>query len=147
MFMYFSEVLEERRQAPSEDLISLLARSSEEGTTSRRKKSSCFACCCSLLAMETTTNLIANGAQALFARPELWREQKDTFPPPAAVGGFALMRPYRALPRHHERSRVAWEEAPRRVPLMVLFGSANRDPRHYPSYGGVSPGSQRHRSL
>ncbi|PSM32093.1 cytochrome P450 [Haliangium sp. UPWRP_2] len=135
MFMYFSEVLEERRQAPSEDLISLLVRSSEEGDYLKTEEVIMFCVLLLIAGNETTTNLIANGAQALFARPELWRELRKTpsLLPAAVEEVLRFDAPVQGLFRattsevelHGKKLRAG-------VPLMVLFGSANRDPRHYP---------------
>lgn len=135
MFMYFGEVLEERRQAPSDDLISLLVRSSEEGDSLKTEEIIMFCVLLLIAGNETTTNLIANGAQALFARPELWRELRKTpsLLPAAVEEVLRFDAPVQGLFRattsevelHGKKLRAG-------APLMVLFGAANRDPRRYP---------------
>lgn len=135
MFMYFSTVLEERRQAPGEDLISLLIRNSEEGDNLKTEEIIMFCVLLLIAGNETTTNLIANAALAFFARPELWRELRTTpsLIPAAVEEVLRFDAPVQALFRattsevelHGKKLRAG-------APVMVHFGAANRDPRHFP---------------
>ena len=135
MFMYFSKVLEERRQAPGEDLISHLIRNSEEGDCLKAEEIIMLCVLLLIAGNETTTNLLANAALAFFARPELWRELRTTpsLVPAAVEEVLRFDSPVQGLFRattsevelHGKKLRAG-------VPVMVLFGAANRDPLHFP---------------
>ncbi|MBK9260419.1 MAG: cytochrome P450 [Polyangiaceae bacterium] len=137
MFMYFSTVLEERRRGPGlgEDLISLLIRNNEEGDYLKTEEIIMLCVLLLIAGNETTTNLIANAALTFFARPELWRALRTT---PSLIPGAVeeVLRfdsPVQALFRattsevelHGKKLRAG-------VPVMVLLGAANRDPRRFP---------------
>ena len=135
MFMYFSQMLEERRAYPQDDLISMLTRSSEGGDSLNPAEIALFCVLLLIAGNETTTNLLSNGAQVMFERPELCqRLRADPALIPAAVEEtLRYDAPVQALFRGTTRPvTIGGVTIPADAAVQVVFGAANRDPRHYP---------------
>ena len=132
MFAYFDEVVAERRKAPGDDLISLLVGGNEPLNAQELQ----LFCMLLLVAgNETTTNLVSNGALALFDRPDaVERLRADPGLIPAAVEEVLRYDgPVQGLMRRAttdvilgEGTKIAAGDV-----VTVLYGSANRDTRHY----------------
>ena len=130
LFGYFSQVLAERRAAPTDDLLSLLVQSEVDGE--RLEEFDLLSFCLTLLVAgnETTRNLISHGALALATHPdELALLRRDLTLLPGAVeemlrwgtpvGSFmrtATCDVEIGGTRLHEGDRV-----------LMLYASANRD--------------------
>ncbi|MHB1855247.1 MAG: cytochrome P450 [Acidimicrobiales bacterium] len=135
MFSYFLELAAERTRRPGSDLISLLATQGREGDASLGTLEIVMFCVLLLVAgNETTTNLIGNGAQAIFDHPdqaELLRRDHDLMPI-AVEETLRYDAPVQGLFRATTRPvRLSGTELPAQARLMVLFGSANRDSECY----------------
>ncbi len=134
MFVYFSRIVEERRRAPGEDLISNFIRADEGEEAFDANE---LVALCQLLLVagnETTTNLIANAALAFFDRPALWQRLRQTpaLVPSAVEEVLRFDSPVQVLLRSTSRPvTVAGVQIPSNRPVLLLLGSANRDPRHY----------------
>lgn len=134
MFQFFMEAIEERQRKPGSDLISLLVKSNEDGERLNTMEIVMFCVLLLIAGNETTTNLIANGALAFFARPALWKELKKNpeLVPAAVEEALRYDSPaqgiFRATTRPVELHGVT---IPANAPVMILAGSANRDPRQY----------------
>jgi cytochrome P450 len=131
MFSYFGEVAEQRAKEPGDDLISMLVSGPEALNTGE------VLMFCMLLLIagnETTTNLIGNGALALFAHPdEARRLQADPGLLPLAIEEcLRYDAPVQTLGRTATRAvTIEGVTIPAGGTVMPLYGSANRDPRHY----------------
>ena len=132
MFAYFNEVIAERRDHPGEDLVSLLVGGSEPLNNQE------LLMLCMLLLVagnETTTNLISNGALALFDRPDAVRRLRDDprLIPAAIEEALRFDAPVQGLMRATTEDVVLGDGTTVRKGnlVTVLYGSANRDERHY----------------
>lgn len=135
MFEFFTQAATERQRAPRNDLISLLVTGSEDGALSPTE----IVVFCVLLLIagnETTTNLLANWARAMFARPDLdvaLRHHRELIPS-AVEETLRYDGPVQALFREtREATSLANVDLPAHARVLILFGSANRDERHFPN--------------
>jgi len=135
MFVYFTEVVAERQARPGEDLISLLCVRAREGDDALNPMEIVAFCVLLLIAgNETTTNLIGNGMRALWAHPDEARRLR-AHPGLASLAVEEALRydaPVQALFRATTvDTELAGVSLPRHAPVMVMFGSANRDGAHF----------------
>ena len=137
MFMYFSEVVAERTRNPGDDLISLLVTRGRDGGAALDPMEIVMFCALLLIAgNETTTNLIGNGAQALFDHPDQARRLRDdpSLVPDAVEEALRYDAPVQALFRATTAAvRIGDVELPEHARVMVLFASANRDESRFPT--------------
>ncbi|EPX61978.1 putative cytochrome P450 hydroxylase [Cystobacter fuscus DSM 2262] len=131
---YMARALEARRQQPQEDLIqALLDNGVREGLISV-EDASAF---CRLLLVagnETTTNLLGNGMRALLSHPDqLERLTREPELIPNAVE--EMLRFDSAAQALFRKTTQEVEVSGTRIPagasVLLLFGSANRDPRKF----------------
>ena len=144
MYHYFRELLEEKRRAPSDDLVSALiaVRDADEADGSADSAApfderELVAMLFLLLVAghETTANLIASGALALLTHPaELDRLRRDPSLLPGAVE--ELLR--YANPLNHATERFTLEPVeiggvtiPAREWVLCVTSSANHDPARF----------------
>jgi cytochrome P450 len=132
MFAYFNEVISDRRSNPGEDLISLLVGGSEPLSNEE------LLMFCMLLLVagnETTTNLISNGALALFDEPDAVTRLRDEPGLLSAAIEEALRfdAPVQTLMRETTTEMTMHGVTlPKRTLVLLAYGSANRDERKYP---------------
>lgn len=132
MFAYFNEVIADRRSNPGEDLISLLVGGAEPLSNEE------LLMFCMLLLVagnETTTNLISNGAVALFDQPEaVARLRAEPRLIPAAIEeALRFDAPVQSLMRETTTEvTLHGVTLPKRTLVTILYGAANRDERKYP---------------
>lgn len=115
------------------DIISTLVTASDKDALTTGEV---IAFCMLLLVAgnETTTNTVANGALAVMDHPDQWRPIMSD---PALVPSFVeeSLRYDSAIQGFFRTARTDAEIAATRIPagarVLVLFGSANRDDRHY----------------
>jgi cytochrome P450 len=149
---YFRPLVQQRREAPGDDLISALVRAEEEGD--RLSEEELYAFCILLLGAgsETTTNLIGNGLLALMQRPDQLDRLRDdpSLHEPAIEELLRFDSPVQVT------SRVAMEDmeiggrAIRAGDFLVLsLAAANRDPAQFnnPDELDISREENRHISL
>jgi cytochrome P450 len=131
---YFSTLIEERRAAPRDDLLSALIQAEEDGTQLTTPE--LFAMCILLFVAghETTTNLIGNGTLALLRH----RDQLDalgTDPALAAAATEELLRydaPVQATARTATIDlEVNGLELRKGEGVVCSLAAANRDPRAF----------------
>jgi cytochrome P450 len=131
---YFSGVIEERRKAPGQDLVSLLLTAHDQGD--KLATHEMLATCRLLLAAghETTVNLIGNGTLALLRHPEQRQLLEEN--PQLLAGAVEELLRYDSPVQM--TARIALEEATlgghtikRADQLITVLGAANRDPRHF----------------
>ena len=127
---YFRPIVEARRTAPRNDIVSALARAQDDGRLNKRETLNMLRLLLSA-GNETSTNLIGNGMLALLRHPEqLERLRDDPSLIPAAVE--ELLRfdsPVQAdLRRVLADCEVNGVALRKRDNVVLLLGAANRDP-------------------
>ena len=133
MFSYFNEVIAERREKPGDDLLSLLVGGKEPLSNQE------LLMFCMLLLVagnETTTNLVSNGALALFENADAVRRLREdrALVPQAIEEALRYDAPVQCLWRlTRTEVEIDGTTIPEGAQVMVLYGSANRDERHFAS--------------
>ena len=132
---YFSAVIERRRAEPQDDVISKLMGANHKGETLSAPEVLSF--CLSLLVAgnETTTGLIANLFFELAKRPDDWQRLRDdpSLIPSAVEESLRYDAPNQGLFRHTTRDvELHGVTIPAGKKVLLLFGAAGRDPRHFP---------------
>ena len=128
---YFRPIIQERRAAPQEDIVSALAQAEEEGDRLTEREMLNMLRLLLIAGNETTTNLIGNGVLALLRHPDqLQRLREDPSLIPSAVD--ELLRfdsPVQTdFRRALEDCEVNGFPLKKRDNIVVLLGAANRDP-------------------
>ena len=128
---YFRPIIEERRAAPKDDIVSALAQAEEEGDRLTEREMLNMLRLLLIAGNETTTNLIGNGVLALLRHPDqLQRLREDPSLIPSAVD--ELLRfdsPVQTdFRRVLEDCEVNGFPLKKRDNIVVLLGAANRDP-------------------
>ena len=131
---YFTNVIEERRREPRDDLVSRLVEAEEEGDKLTADETKVMLRLLLAAGNETTTNLIGNGLRALLRHPEqlaLLRERPELagaaveellrYDSPVQVDG-------RIAVKDTEVGGTTVEAGTRVAPLL---GSANHDPTRF----------------
>lgn len=142
---YMGALLERRRREPGEDLISALLVAEEGGHRLSHDEVIGTAIMLLTAGHETTVNLIANGTYALLRHPqELERLRRSPELVPLAVE--ELLRydsPVQMTARHGatpvEIGGVHWQ---RGDAVLLMLGSANRDPEAFPDADRLDVGRQ-----
>lgn len=152
MEAYFLKVIEERREHPGEDLVSLMVHAHDEG--SRLSAQELVSSCCALLfgGHETTTNLIANATLLLLQHPEQAAILRAN--PEKIDGAIEETLRFEAPVLRMGRVSVAPVEfAGGTIPpgqrVFMIMGAANRDPEAFgdPDRFDIERPDLRHLSL
>jgi len=135
LFQYFTDLVEERRRHPQEDLLSALLASEADGERLTHAELLSTATLLFVAGFETTMNLVGNGTLALLRNPDqLTRLREDP----------ALIRPgVEELLRYdgpvHVTARIATEDLEiggcrvrEGEQVVAMLGAANRDPAQFP---------------
>jgi cytochrome P450 len=132
---YLSRILEQRRADPRDDLLSALLAAEIEGERLTDKELLGFAFLLLVAGNETTTNLIGNGSLLLDLHPDQ-RRLLAREPARIATAVEEFLRydsPVQGLARTTTAPvMLHGVEIPEGVKVLLLFGSANRDPRCIP---------------
>ena len=131
---YFEQLIAVRRDAPGEDLMSLLIAAEEEGDSLSQAELLVTLRLLLVAGNETTTNLIANGLLALLDHPEQLarlREQPTLidsaidellrFDSPVQTDGRTAI----------ENLEISGHTIRAGEQVLLLLGAANRDPNHF----------------
>ena len=131
---YFSRIIEQRRDAPRDDLVSKLIEAEEEGDHLTTDEMQATLQLLLVAGNETTTNLIGNGMLALLRHPDqlqLLREQPELMPnaieellrydSPVQVDGRTAL----------EDVEIGGRMARKGSGVTLLIGGANRDPEEF----------------
>lgn len=132
--MYLKKVYDERRSAPRDDLMSALLAATVDGESLNETELIGFAFLLLVAGNETTTNLISNAVLLLELYPDARARlvSEPTLLPIAVEEFLRFDSPVQGLARTttrdveiHDSTIVAGER------VLLLFGSANRDERHF----------------
>jgi cytochrome P450 len=131
---YFNDRIDERRQAPTDDILSDLVRAEEDGH--RLSRSETLVICSELLAAgnETTTSLIAQTVLTLAQRPDLTAlMQAEPERIPALIEEtLRLETPIQGFYRTATvDAAVGGVMIPAGAHLFLIYASGNRDERHF----------------
>ena len=149
---YFSDVIQQRRTQPQDDLISALVQA-QDGADQLDDEELLGFCVLLLVAgNETTTNLIGNGALALAQHPD----QAETLASDHSVMSPAIEEflrydsPVQATVRHVvSDTEVGGTAIAKGDSVMAIVGAANRDPDQFddPDALNLSRADNRHLSF
>lgn len=135
MNIYFEQVIRARREDPGDDLISALVMAgADDGDHLTTAEILAFCVLLLVAGNETTTNLIANGAQALFANPrEAAALRADPSLIPAAIEEtLRYDGPVQVVLRMTtDDVELRDVTIPGGALVLLLLGSADRDRDHY----------------
>jgi cytochrome P450 len=132
---YFTALIARRRKEPREDVLSAMIAAEDQGDRLSEAELISNAMLILNAGHETTTNLVGNGMLALLRHPEqLARLREDPSLLPGAVE--ELLRYDSPTQLTARRARVDCEvggvEVNAGQQVMVILGSANRDPARFP---------------
>ncbi|MEU2347261.1 cytochrome P450 [Modestobacter sp. NPDC049651] len=130
----FGALLEQRRRAPGEDVVSALATAVDEDAATA-DEALALAQLLLVAGFETTTNLIGSAVRALLGTPGQWAALADD----PSLAGAAVEETLRFDPPVQLTARVAHEDAEvggavvrRDGGVLVLLAAAGRDPAAHP---------------
>jgi len=136
MWQYFNEVIEQRRAEPQDDLISRLITETAEHEEPLTTGELIMFCILLLLAgNETTTNLLGNILHTFAREPGVWDGLRSS---PELIAGVIeeslrhdspIQGFFRTVISPYTAHGV---EIPVGDRVLLLYGAANRDPRHFP---------------
>jgi len=147
-FAYFQQRIDERRDAPREDLISDVMAADLDGEPLSDMEMLAMFNQFLVAGNETTTKLIASSVRILLERPELIGRLRDD---PSLVAGFVeealrLETPVQGLYRTAtEDTEIGGVAIPRGGHVMVVYAAGNRDERTFPD--ASTPDPCRHNSM
>ena len=132
---YLRELVDDKRQSPADDLVSVLVAAEDDALTTQELLSSLFQLV--VAGHDTTASLIGNGVVALLDHPgQLEALLADPGQLPAAIDELIRF----TAPVPHATFRVTAEpvtldgvQIPAHEQVLVCLGSANRDPGRFPA--------------
>jgi cytochrome P450 len=135
MSAYFIHLIEERRGAPRDDLISALLAAQIDGEHLSELELLGFCALLLVAGNETTTNLIGNAILCLDEQPGAFdRLRADPALLPGAIEEVLRYRsPVQSMFRATIReAEMGGQTIPAGQPVLAWIGSANRDPAQFP---------------
>jgi cytochrome P450 len=135
MARYFNEVIEARRAAPRDDLVSDLLRSKLDGRTLTQQEILSFLRLLLTAGLETTTHLLSSAMLVLSNHPnELERVRADGRLIPVLIQEVLRYEPpiHGILRRTTEPVEIGEARIPERELALILVASASRDEKHFP---------------
>ncbi len=135
MGKYFMGMIDKRRKAPGDDLISGLLNASIDGKHLSQIELLGFCVLLLVAGNETTTNLIGNAMLSFADRPEIWdrlRSQPDLIPQ-AVEEALRFRSPVQSMFRVAAKEVKLYDQTiPANAPVVAWIGSANHDPSVFP---------------
>jgi cytochrome P450 len=133
---YLSELVEDKRRSPADDLVSVLVAATEgDALTTQELLSSLFQLV--VAGHDTTASLIGNGIVALLDHPgQMQALLADPGQLPAAVAElirFTAPVPHATFRVTTELVSVGGVQIPAHEQVLVCLGAANRDPGRFPA--------------
>ncbi|MEU1788888.1 cytochrome P450 [Streptomyces sparsogenes] len=141
--MYMSELIEERRRAPGEDMLSSLVHG--DGPDGRMAHSELVSTAALLLIAghETTVNLITNGMLTLLRHPDVLKRLHDDprLAVPLVEEVLRYDPPVQLLPQRTPLTDIdiAGVTIPKGASVWLVLASGNRDPRRFPDPDRFDP--------
>ncbi|MEU5610295.1 cytochrome P450 [Streptomyces sparsogenes] len=141
--MYMSELIEERRRAPGEDMLSSLVHG--DGPDGRMAHSELVSTAALLLIAghETTVNLITNGMLTLLRHPDVLKRLHDDprLAVPLVEEVLRYDPPVQLLPQRTPLTDIdiAGVTIPEGASVWLILASGNRDPRRFPDPDRFDP--------
>ena len=137
LFGFMTEVVEERRRSPGDDLLSRVVTSSpaDDPEALTDMEVVMFGVLLLIAGNETTTNLVGNVANAFALHPEQAAHVRDNpeLLPAAIEEVLRWDSPVQGFVRATtEPVTLAGTEIPADAVVLASFAAANRDPRHFP---------------
>lgn len=135
MSAYFFNMIEQRRQAPGDDLISGLLQAEVDGEKLDMIELLGFCALLLVAGNETTTNLIGNAMLTLSQRPEDWQKLRANpeLLPTAIEEVLRFLSPVQSMFRVTKSEVIiAGTSIPARQPVVAWIGSANHDQGQFP---------------
>jgi len=134
LFQYFTDLVEQRRPDPKDDLLSAMIAAEEAGDRLSHAELITTATLLFVAGHETTSNLIGNAMLALFRNPselDRLRTQPDLIKP--AVEEFLRYdSPVQFIARMTtEDTEVGGQVIPKGEQLILVVGAMNRDPAQF----------------
>jgi cytochrome P450 len=148
----FGRLLEERRGAPQEDLMSALLEAEIEGEGLRDEEILGFCYQLIVAGNDTTTSLIGNGAVLLANHPDQmkWLAEDPSRIPNAVEEMLRFEPPAQALPRQTRRAySIHGKTIPPNERVLLVWAAANLDEREFedPERFDVTRPVKRHLAL
>ena len=147
---YFTELFDERRRDPRDDLVSALVAAEEEGDRLSPEELQSITVLLFIAGHETTMNLIGNGTYALLR----YRDQFERLAADPGLARGAVEELLRFDGPVHVTARAAVEDAevggvpiPAGDRVVVVLGAANRDPAQFDDPDGLDIGREDNRHL
>jgi cytochrome P450 len=131
---YFKNAIEQRRQEPKEDMLSLLVQAEGEDALTADEVIA-FAILLLFAGNETTTNLIGNAMRALLNHPDQLEQVREdrSLVPNFVEEALRYDAPVQFLFRRTtEDVEIAGTAIPKDSMVLPIFGAANRDVRKFP---------------
>ena len=128
---YFRPIIEQRRAAPRDDIVSALTLAQDEGERLTARETLNMLRLLLVAGHETTTNLIGNGMLALVRHPEALQQLRDdpSMIPAAVEEVLRFDSPVQAdFRRVLEDCEVGGVALRKRDNVVLFLGAANRDP-------------------
>ncbi|MGY0060167.1 cytochrome P450 [Streptomyces sp. LZ34] len=141
--MYLSELIEERRRAPREDMLSSLVHG--DGPDGRMTHAELVSTAVLLLIAghETTVNLITNGMLTLLRHPDVLKRLRDDprLAVPLVEEVLRYEPPVQLLPQRTPLTDIdiAGVTIPKGAAVWLILASGNRDPRRFPDPDRFDP--------
>ncbi len=135
MSQYFWEIVEERRVAPGDDLISQIAMATPDGDELSTIEVVMFCILLLVAGNETTTNLLGNVQHAFWAQPDQWQRLVDdpSLASAAVEEGLRHGGPVQGLFRRTtEAYEIGGVVIPEHANVYLGFAAANRDEDVFP---------------
>ncbi|HTJ76929.1 MAG TPA: cytochrome P450 [Acidimicrobiales bacterium] len=150
LFQYFTDLVDERRRQPREDLLSAMLAAESAGDRLSHAELLSTATLLFVAGFETTMNLVGNGTLALLRNPvELARMRDD--PSLVRTGVEELLRYDGPV---HVTARIATQDVEVGGELVregeqavAILGAANRDPEQFPDPDRLDVGRTANRHL
>jgi cytochrome P450 len=132
---YLRELVDDKRNSPADDLVSVLVAAEDDALTTQELLSSLFQLV--VAGHDITASLIGNGVVALLDHPgQLEALLSDLGQLPAAIDElirFTAPVPHATFRMTTEPVSLDGVEVPGREQVLVCLGSANRDPDRFPA--------------
>ena len=136
MYAYLQRLVEERREKPSDDMLSALIAATDDDGVRLTDNELLVNCQVILVAgFGTMVGLVSSGMDILVDRPDLWRRLREdpSLVPNLVEEILRLESPIQMTPRHvAEDVDLLGHHLPAGRRALIVEGAANRDPRTFP---------------